>query len=70
MPLRQSSDLSKHCLFCNDYNEKQERNTLCLFLLASTNNGSRHRVRPLHWKWQGCGWSSCNSESQGGEQES
>ena len=39
---------SKHCLPCNDYNKKQEKNHTCLLTLTSTNNGSWHRVHLPH----------------------
>ena len=38
---------SRHCLPCNDYNKKQEKNHTCLLTLTSTNNG-RHEVHLLH----------------------
>ena len=41
---------SKHCLPCNDYNKKQEKNHTCLLTLTRTNNGSWHRVHLLHGK--------------------
>ena len=46
MPLRHRSDF-KHCLLCNDYNKKQEKNHMCLLILTSPNNG-RHKVHLLH----------------------
>ena len=38
---------SRHCLPCNDYNKKQEKNHRCLLTHTSTNNG-RHAVHLLH----------------------
>ena len=39
---------SKRCLPWNDYNKKLEKNHTRLLIPTSTNNGSWHRVRPLH----------------------
>ena len=39
---------SKCCLLWNVYTKKLERNHSCPLIPTSTNNGSRHRVRPLH----------------------
>ena len=39
---------SKRCLPWDDYNKKLERNNSRPLLTGRTNNGSRHRVRPLH----------------------
>ena len=47
LPLRKRSDF-KRCPSQNVYIKKQEKNHMCLLTLISTNNGSLHRVRPLH----------------------
>ena len=39
---------SKRCLPWNVYTMKLEKNHTCLLIPTSTNNGSWHRVRPLH----------------------
>ena len=39
---------SKRCLLWNVYTKKLEKNNSCPLVLGKTNNGSRHRVRPLH----------------------
>ena len=57
---------SKHCLPCNDCNKKQEKNHMSQLTLTNTNNGSRHRVRPLHGgNRKILGGLLENSESQG-----
>ena len=62
LPLRKRSD----CLPWNVYTKKMEENNSRPLLTGRTNNGSRHRVRPLHG---GNGKTPCGllkiSESQG-----
>ena len=48
MPLRHRSDFKQHCLPCNDYSKKQEKNNTYLLIVTSTNNGSWHRVHLVH----------------------
>ena len=45
---KSGSDTLPLSLPWNVYTKKLEKNHMCLLTLTNTNNGSRHRVRPLH----------------------
>ena len=48
IPLRKGSDFKTHCLPQNVYTKKMKENNSRPLPTGRTNNGSRHRVRPLH----------------------
>ena len=48
LPLRKRSDFKQELSTLERLHQKLEKNHSCPLILTSTNNGSRHRVRPLH----------------------
>ena len=70
-PLKKFLNSIKHCVPCNVYTKKLEKNHSCTLIRTNTNNGSWHKVHPLHGGIDKVpGGLLKNSESQRGRKQS